>query len=53
MVLKRIIFISRFQRKNQFEKRTNLVQDIFKCVFRLGEPNQTAAWKQFLIDISG
>ena len=52
MVLKTIVSISRFQRKNRFEKRTNLARDIFKNVLRLGEPNQTASWKQFLIDIS-
>ena len=52
MVLKTIVSISRFQRKNRFEKRTNLAQDIFKNVLRLGEPNQTAGWKQFFIDIS-
>ena len=52
MVLKTIVSISRFQRKNRFEKRTNLARDIFKNVLRLGEPNQTAGWKQFFIDIS-
>ena len=52
MVVKMTVLISRFQHKNRFYKRTNLAQDIFKNVLRLGEPNQTAALKQFLINIS-
>ena len=53
MVLKTTVLITRFQCKNRFEKRSNQARDIFKNVLRLGEPNQTAGWKQFLIDISG
>ena len=52
MVLKTIVSISRFQHNIRFDKRTNLAQNIFKIVLRLGKPNQTAGWKQFLIDIS-
>ena len=52
MLLKKIVSMSRFQRKNRFEKRTNMARDIFKIVLRLGDPDQTAGWKQFLIDIS-
>ena len=50
MVLETIVSISQFQRKNWFEKWSNLAKDIFKNVLRLGKPNQTAGWKQFLID---
>ena len=39
--------------KNRVEKLPNLAKDILKNVLRLGEPNQTARWKQFLIDILG
>ena len=52
MVLKMIVSIKWFQHKNRFEKLTNLALDIFKNVFRLGEPNQAANQNQFLIDIS-
>ena len=49
MVLKMIVSIL----KNRVEKLPNLAKDILKNVLRLGEPNQTARWKQFLIDILG
>ena len=52
MVVKMNVLISLFQHKNRFEKQTNLALDILKNVLKLGEPNQTAGWKQFLIDIS-
>ena len=53
MVLKTTGRISRFQRKNRFEKRCILTRDIYKIVFWLCEPNQTVSQKQILINISG
>ena len=50
MEVKTTVLISRFQCKNRFEKRSNQARDIFKNVLRLGEPNQTVGWKQFVTD---
>ena len=52
IVFKTTVPISRFQRKNRFEKRATLGWDICKNLFLHGTPNQTASQKWFFSNIS-